>query len=358
MEHEIVSKKFPFENNFHAGSFLTTAEQNTTAEQEVGSCLLDKLSAIMDEDGIDEEGNDLRVDLAACCTKGDSAKCTAELSGAYAAIVSAVSHRRAVKKIRRARRKSRDAALDAWHDTPTAKAQRATERKARRLRDRSRDAALDAWRRKNETKAMIAAWKKSRRVRRHSREAALRVWRKTTAAAKTKGRKARRMRDKSRDAALDAWRKTAAAKVETATWKEARRAVKRSRRDALAAWRLKEGIDLNHNFHRARRLRKKGKRTALRAWRQTPAAKAQRKAEEKVQASRRSERIAAIKGIVAAIETRLKGVPLSGRGLRLLVRAGRKAHDTVAVRDFKKAEAAVHVIVANMAKKRKEIAEP
>merc|ERR1711871_1194459 len=55
-------------------------------EQQVGGCLLDKVGAITSEDGIAKFQNDLQVDLAACCTKGNTAKCITDLSPAYSAI--------------------------------------------------------------------------------------------------------------------------------------------------------------------------------------------------------------------------------------------------------------------------------
>merc|ERR1711959_677802 len=61
-----------------------------TSSQQVGGCLLDKIGAIINENGIVKFANDLKVDLSACCTKGtdaEQAKCVKELSPAYAAII-------------------------------------------------------------------------------------------------------------------------------------------------------------------------------------------------------------------------------------------------------------------------------
>merc|ERR1719310_2439450 len=59
-----------FDNNFFKGDYL---EGEVTETQEVGGCLLDKAGAIQTENGVESFANDLQVDLAACCTKSDSA---------------------------------------------------------------------------------------------------------------------------------------------------------------------------------------------------------------------------------------------------------------------------------------------
>merc|ERR1712166_872408 len=52
-----------FNNNFFAGGMLT---DTGTKEQQAGGCMLDKVDAITNEDGIIKFPNDLQVDLAAC----------------------------------------------------------------------------------------------------------------------------------------------------------------------------------------------------------------------------------------------------------------------------------------------------
>merc|ERR1712072_328254 len=75
-----------FNNNFFHGDMV---ESGATEEQEVGGCLLDKYSAIKEENGMADFANDLKVDLAACCTKGDGkggvdgGTCVKELTPAY-----------------------------------------------------------------------------------------------------------------------------------------------------------------------------------------------------------------------------------------------------------------------------------
>merc|ERR1712216_760834 len=61
-----------FDNNFFTGHFLQAASAKNV-QSEVGSCLLDKAGAIKNEDGLAKFPNDLKGDLAACCTKGGAA---------------------------------------------------------------------------------------------------------------------------------------------------------------------------------------------------------------------------------------------------------------------------------------------
>ena len=70
------------DNNFHAGDFTVSKREST----QVAGCLLDKVVAITVENGIDEFANDLLVDLAACCTRGQVMDCVAMLAPSYTAI--------------------------------------------------------------------------------------------------------------------------------------------------------------------------------------------------------------------------------------------------------------------------------
>merc|ERR1712096_117352 len=65
-------KSGKFDNNFFDGNLLKSS--SPTEDQKVGGCLLDKVGAITRENGFVEFPNDLKVDLAACCTKGGQAK--------------------------------------------------------------------------------------------------------------------------------------------------------------------------------------------------------------------------------------------------------------------------------------------
>lgn len=71
--------------NFFYGDF---ARKDSLVSQKVAGCILDKVSAIREEDGFSFI-NDLQIDLASCCTKGDEelkAMCGGEegISEAYA----------------------------------------------------------------------------------------------------------------------------------------------------------------------------------------------------------------------------------------------------------------------------------
>merc|ERR1711939_388713 len=68
-----------FNNNFFEASISGTQ----TDDMKVGGCLLDKVGAIKNENGFAKFPNDLKVDLGACCTKGNGAKCVSELAPAY-----------------------------------------------------------------------------------------------------------------------------------------------------------------------------------------------------------------------------------------------------------------------------------
>merc|ERR1711907_397476 len=76
-----------FHNNFFDGGIVGAA---ATDAQKVGGCLLDKVGAIKNEDGLEKFPNDLKVDLAACCTKG-GAQCVQEIAPAYNALVAQTS---------------------------------------------------------------------------------------------------------------------------------------------------------------------------------------------------------------------------------------------------------------------------
>jgi len=75
-----------FANNFFDGEVLKGKAKDDL--EAVAGCLLDKVGAIVEENG-EENGvgasfvNDLQVDLAACCTK-DREACTEEVAPAYA----------------------------------------------------------------------------------------------------------------------------------------------------------------------------------------------------------------------------------------------------------------------------------
>eukprot|EP00656_Telonema_subtile_P043802 TRINITY_DN50104_c0_g1_i1.p2 TRINITY_DN50104_c0_g1~~TRINITY_DN50104_c0_g1_i1.p2 ORF type:complete len:162 (-),score=40.95 TRINITY_DN50104_c0_g1_i1:400-885(-) len=69
-----------FANNFYDGGFV---QAGATEEQQVGGCLLDKVQAIQNENGMASFPNDLKVDLGACCTKGNSAACITSMSPVY-----------------------------------------------------------------------------------------------------------------------------------------------------------------------------------------------------------------------------------------------------------------------------------
>ncbi|CAE7873927.1 unnamed protein product [Symbiodinium necroappetens] len=74
-----------FDNNFFDGDLLKTPPSNE--KEEVGACLLDKVGAIVSENGVDEFLNDLQVDAAACCTK-DKEECVKDNAEAYALLTS------------------------------------------------------------------------------------------------------------------------------------------------------------------------------------------------------------------------------------------------------------------------------
>mmetsp|Transcript_132131 Transcript_132131/g.257452 ORF Transcript_132131/g.257452 Transcript_132131/m.257452 type:complete len:180 (+) Transcript_132131:70-609(+) len=73
-----------FANNFFDGDLLN-GEPDTDVEA-AGACLLDKVSAIVVENGAEQLPNKLKVDMAACCTK-DREKCIEDVDQAYAALV-------------------------------------------------------------------------------------------------------------------------------------------------------------------------------------------------------------------------------------------------------------------------------
>merc|ERR1712216_115252 len=76
-----------FDNNFFDGDMLAEKTGNTK-QQQVAGCLLDKVSAIKNENGLEQFPNDLKVDLAACCTKdSNEAGCIKQLAPAYDALV-------------------------------------------------------------------------------------------------------------------------------------------------------------------------------------------------------------------------------------------------------------------------------
>merc|ERR1711865_204218 len=79
-------KSGKFANNFFHGDWI---QKPYTELQEVGGCLLDKVGAIQDENGLAEFPNDLKVDIAACCTKSNSADCIKEIAPVYDIITQA-----------------------------------------------------------------------------------------------------------------------------------------------------------------------------------------------------------------------------------------------------------------------------
>merc|ERR1712232_680154 len=70
-----------FANNFFHGEVISGGPKDE--KEEVAGCLLDKVGAIVEENGVAEFVNDLQVDLAACCTKDDKDTCVRELGRAY-----------------------------------------------------------------------------------------------------------------------------------------------------------------------------------------------------------------------------------------------------------------------------------
>eukprot|EP00747_Dinoflagellata_sp_TGD_P166483 gnl/TRDRNA2_/TRDRNA2_189337_c0_seq1.p1 gnl/TRDRNA2_/TRDRNA2_189337_c0~~gnl/TRDRNA2_/TRDRNA2_189337_c0_seq1.p1 ORF type:complete len:318 (-),score=80.68 gnl/TRDRNA2_/TRDRNA2_189337_c0_seq1:60-1013(-) len=73
---------------YHANSLKIKCRDDSEA---VAGCLLDKVSAILEEDGAAEFRDELLVDLAACCTKSDdAAKCISELEQPYTLLQEAV----------------------------------------------------------------------------------------------------------------------------------------------------------------------------------------------------------------------------------------------------------------------------
>merc|ERR1712100_212603 len=69
-----------FNNNFFHGDVIKGKPKNDV--EEVAGCLLDKVGAIVEENGVSEFANDLQVDLAACCTK-DKEGCLLDVQEAY-----------------------------------------------------------------------------------------------------------------------------------------------------------------------------------------------------------------------------------------------------------------------------------
>ncbi|CAE7394290.1 unnamed protein product [Symbiodinium natans] len=74
-----------FENNFFTGDFLKARPANE--KEEVGACLLDKVGAIVTENGVEQFLNELQVDAAACCTK-DRQDCVKDITKPYALLTS------------------------------------------------------------------------------------------------------------------------------------------------------------------------------------------------------------------------------------------------------------------------------
>ncbi|CAE7653644.1 unnamed protein product [Symbiodinium sp. CCMP2456] len=74
-----------FDNNFFDGDLLKGPPSNE--KEEMGACLLDKVGAIVSENGVEDFLNDLQVDAAACCTK-DKEECVKDNSEAYALLTS------------------------------------------------------------------------------------------------------------------------------------------------------------------------------------------------------------------------------------------------------------------------------
>merc|ERR1712086_729008 len=74
-----------FQNNFFDGDGLV--KNAASDDQKVAGCLLDKVGAITNEHGMTKFTNDLKVDLAACCTKGaQQTACISQLKPAYEAL--------------------------------------------------------------------------------------------------------------------------------------------------------------------------------------------------------------------------------------------------------------------------------
>lgn len=285
----IESKKFPkVHNNFYAGNFLT---KNGTAEQLVGSCLLDKLASIVIEDGINTESHDLKADLASCCTKGDTKSCEADLNGSYAAIIEAQKQRRIGRAKRRQLRRSRAAMLSAWRRSPKVKAIRAKTRTASRLGDESWAKALGVWR-KTKQPALDKALKDAIRARRKARHALLKKWRDKVGPRPDSRRERRRH-------ALLTWRNLASTKKLDAQYKAARHAQREGRRNALKAWRKTAGAK-----SKKWRVRRRSRNAALDKWHASPEGKRLDAARTKARRARRQSRSRMLSKWRTSAETR------------------------------------------------------
>mmetsp|Transcript_52420 Transcript_52420/g.125236 ORF Transcript_52420/g.125236 Transcript_52420/m.125236 type:complete len:184 (-) Transcript_52420:5-556(-) len=67
------------EDNFNHEGVLTS--DKPTLREEIGGCLMDKVGALVIEDGLADFVNELQVDLAACCMKSEP--CPPSVSEAY-----------------------------------------------------------------------------------------------------------------------------------------------------------------------------------------------------------------------------------------------------------------------------------
>mmetsp|Transcript_61036 Transcript_61036/g.108624 ORF Transcript_61036/g.108624 Transcript_61036/m.108624 type:complete len:173 (+) Transcript_61036:48-566(+) len=86
-----------FANNFFHGDVIQGSP--ATDVEEVAGCLLDKVGAIVEENGVKDFANDLQVDLAACCTK-DKAACLEDVGEAYSLLAKAKTEK--PKKVQKA----------------------------------------------------------------------------------------------------------------------------------------------------------------------------------------------------------------------------------------------------------------
>merc|ERR1711957_982156 len=76
-----------FANNFFDGEVF---KGSSSELEKVGGCLLDKASAIVMENGVEQFVNDLQVDLAACCMP-DRDACVKDVDPAYSLLAAVAS---------------------------------------------------------------------------------------------------------------------------------------------------------------------------------------------------------------------------------------------------------------------------
>ncbi|CAK9052885.1 Uncharacterized protein SCF082_LOCUS28886 [Durusdinium trenchii] len=85
-----------FDNNFFDGDCLVKTPTNE--KEAAAGCILDKVGAIVMEQGVQDFVNDLQVDLAACCTK-DADDCLTDLGPAYSMLTTVNNHKAAADSV-------------------------------------------------------------------------------------------------------------------------------------------------------------------------------------------------------------------------------------------------------------------